>query len=204
MASQSIVINHLFDFIKTEYSCQVEPNLVEEICKAAVELFASLKKKDSTIGGIVSIKTLLVQTKTCCELNPLYLLRKIYTTKWRERESFIKNCAMPNANWKKMISQERKSKKWVEATWQFVIKSMIWWKSCRIDWICSKLYTPTWHYKNQENVRRNHWCASNYDAEFEYVQAIIRFAYAVTRSGKLRVLSENRTGYLLISFYKII
>lgn len=100
MASQSIVINHLFDFITTEYSCQVESNLVEEICKAAVELFASLKKKDSTIGGIVSIKTLLVQTKTCCELNPLYLfsVRIIYTPKWRERESFIKNCAMPNAN----------------------------------------------------------------------------------------------------------
>lgn len=54
MASQSIMINHLFDFIQTEYSCQVEPNIAEDICKAAVELFASLKKKNSTIGGIVS------------------------------------------------------------------------------------------------------------------------------------------------------
>lgn len=54
MASQSIVMNHLFDFIKTEYSCQVEPKIVEEICKAAVELFASPKKKGSIIDGIVS------------------------------------------------------------------------------------------------------------------------------------------------------
>lgn len=63
MASQSIVINHLFDFIKTEYSCQIEPKIAEDICKAAVELFASLKKKDSTIGGIVSYENIIGSNK---------------------------------------------------------------------------------------------------------------------------------------------
>lgn len=64
MASQSIVISHLFDFIKTEYSCQVEPKIAEEICKAAVELFASLRKKGSNIGGVVSYGNVIGQTKT--------------------------------------------------------------------------------------------------------------------------------------------
>lgn len=54
MSSQSTVISHVFNFIKSEYSCSAEPTIVEDICKAAVELFESVKQKDSTIGGIVS------------------------------------------------------------------------------------------------------------------------------------------------------
>lgn len=68
MASQAIVMNHLFDFIKTEYSCQVEPKIAEEICKAAVELFASLKKKDSTIGGIVSFENVIASNKNLLQM----------------------------------------------------------------------------------------------------------------------------------------
>lgn len=69
MASQSIMINHLFDFIQTEYSCQVEPNIAEDICKAAVELFASLKKKNSTIGGIVSFENVIASNRIFFSMN---------------------------------------------------------------------------------------------------------------------------------------
>lgn len=63
MEAQSMVVTHLFNFIKTEYSCQAEPTVAEEVCKAAVELFESLKKKDSTIGGIVSYRNGIVINK---------------------------------------------------------------------------------------------------------------------------------------------
>lgn len=56
VASQSTIIKYIFNFIKREYSLSVEPTIVEEVCKSAVELFESLKQKDSTIGGIVSRK----------------------------------------------------------------------------------------------------------------------------------------------------
>ena len=63
MASQSTVMTHIFNFIKSEYSCQVEPAIAEEVCKAAVELFPSLIKNDSTIGGIVSFENGIVINK---------------------------------------------------------------------------------------------------------------------------------------------
>lgn len=53
ITSQSIVVAHVFNFIKNEYSLSAEPETIEDVCTAAVELFASLKKQDSTIGGIV-------------------------------------------------------------------------------------------------------------------------------------------------------
>lgn len=58
ITSQSVVNAHIFNFIKCkckcEYTCNVESDIVEDVCKAAVELFKSLKHKQSTIGGIVS------------------------------------------------------------------------------------------------------------------------------------------------------
>lgn len=53
ISSQNAVVAHIFNFIKKEYSVSVEPSIIEEVCKAAVELFGSLKKQESTIGGIV-------------------------------------------------------------------------------------------------------------------------------------------------------
>lgn len=56
ITSQSTVTKYIFNFIEREYSLSAEPMIIEDVCKAAVELFQSLKQKDSTIGGIVSKK----------------------------------------------------------------------------------------------------------------------------------------------------
>lgn len=63
IASQSVVNAHIFDFIKSKYTCNVESDIVEDVCKAAVELFESLEHKGSTIGGIVSQKPYFINNK---------------------------------------------------------------------------------------------------------------------------------------------
>lgn len=53
LASQGIVCQHIFDFIKQEYTINAKAETVMEVCKAAIVLFASLKANGSEIGGIV-------------------------------------------------------------------------------------------------------------------------------------------------------
>lgn len=51
--SQDNVFKHIFDFIKKEYTLAIKIPDIESVCKAAIELFDSLKTKDSQIDGIV-------------------------------------------------------------------------------------------------------------------------------------------------------
>lgn len=55
LASQNRIFHHVFEFIKSEYTVQAKTATIIEVCKAAIELFQSLKIEDSAIGGIVSI-----------------------------------------------------------------------------------------------------------------------------------------------------
>lgn len=52
--SQSTVCKHIFGFIKRHYTLSATSNDIVQVCKAAVELFGSLKAKNSAIDGIVS------------------------------------------------------------------------------------------------------------------------------------------------------
>lgn len=55
LASQNRIFHHVFEFIKSEYTVQAKTESIIEVCKAAIELFHSLKIEESAIGGIVSI-----------------------------------------------------------------------------------------------------------------------------------------------------
>lgn len=100
ITSQSIIATYIFDFIKNEYSLFTEHAIVEEICKAALELFKSMKQKDSTMGGIVSIKiTASQEIIVCCSFQHIYFVFRIISTAGqKERDQFIRNYVMPDVS----------------------------------------------------------------------------------------------------------
>lgn len=53
--SQKCIFKYVFEFIKREFSLSAKNNEIILICRAVIDLFASLKTENSVIGGIVSV-----------------------------------------------------------------------------------------------------------------------------------------------------
>lgn len=54
LRSQNIIFKYIVDYIQKEHTIYAKHEIVENVCKAAVELFSSLKTPQSEIGSIVS------------------------------------------------------------------------------------------------------------------------------------------------------